>query len=281
MYTSKMLLSAIGFLAFNCLALPTIAQQASDPPQRPLGTDVEFQKLAFDREKHQTDRNTEYIKAGISAGAIGVPLLVAILTIWYGILGQNKQAEQARQAREEEARYARQAREEEAQSALELKIADIAMNAPGPPEVQNRAQLLKDLFAHRLPKDFATRFDPAKYGRLTIQEGHKELMRLIAEHVEQKDEILKFWVKLWPGDTWARDILYDSYPDSPKQNMTIIWQGVDPQVLQQLNELLNQKDRELQEKIREVEEWAHRYHQLSQRLAEEGRDDVYPSNEPA
>jgi tetratricopeptide (TPR) repeat protein len=55
-------------------------------------------------------------------------------------------------------------------------------------------------------------------------------------------------------------------------DVTIVCQGVDPKALQRLNELLDKKDLELQEKIREAEEWTRKYHELSQRLAEEGRD---------
>ena len=57
-------------------------------------------------------------------------------------------------------------------------------------------------------------------------------------------------------------------------DVTIICQGVDPKALQRLNELLDKKDLELQEKIREAEEWTRKYHELSQRLAEEGRDNA-------
>jgi tetratricopeptide (TPR) repeat protein len=50
-------------------------------------------------------------------------------------------------------------------------------------------------------------------------------------------------------------------------HVIITCQGVDPKALQRLNELLDQKDLELQDKIREAEEWTRKYHDLSQRLA--------------
>src|SRR5712691_9030645 len=56
--------------------------------------------------------------------------------------------------------------------------------------------------------------------------------------------------------------------------VTIVCQGVDPKALARLNELLDKKDFELQAKIREAEEWAQKYRDVQQRLAEEGRDDV-------
>jgi Tetratricopeptide repeat len=54
-------------------------------------------------------------------------------------------------------------------------------------------------------------------------------------------------------------------------DVTIIC-GLDPKVERRLNELLDKKDLELQEKIREAEEWTRKYHELSQRLAEAGKD---------
>ena len=56
-------------------------------------------------------------------------------------------------------------------------------------------------------------------------------------------------------------------------HVTITCHGVDPKALQRLNELLDKKDLELQEQIREAEDWTHKYHELSQRLAEAGKDD--------
>ena len=54
-------------------------------------------------------------------------------------------------------------------------------------------------------------------------------------------------------------------------NVTIHCEGVNPKALQRLNELLDKKDLELQEKIREAEEWTRKYHQLSQALARESQ----------
>src|SRR5215468_10204230 len=56
------------------------------------------------------------------------------------------------------------------------------------------------------------------------------------------------------------------------ENVTIVCQGVDPKALARLNELLDKKDLELTDKIREAEEWARKYHELEQRLATEGQE---------
>jgi tetratricopeptide (TPR) repeat protein len=54
-----------------------------------------------------------------------------------------------------------------------------------------------------------------------------------------------------------------------KGNVTVICQGVDPKALQRLNELLDKKDLELQEKIRQAEDWAHRYRDLKAQLSKD------------
>jgi tetratricopeptide (TPR) repeat protein len=55
-------------------------------------------------------------------------------------------------------------------------------------------------------------------------------------------------------------------------DVTITCQGVDPKVLQWLNELLSKKDLELQDKIGEVEAWTRKYQELSQRIATQGQN---------
>ena len=45
-------------------------------------------------------------------------------------------------------------------------------------------------------------------------------------------------------------------------NVTVTCTGVDPKALERLNELLDQKDHEIQEKVRQANEWAERYFEL-------------------
>lgn len=51
-------------------------------------------------------------------------------------------------------------------------------------------------------------------------------------------------------------------------NVTVTCTGVDPKALERLNELLDQKDHEIQEKVRQANEWAERYFELEKRLSE-------------
>src|SRR5215471_1624019 len=57
-----------------------------------------------------------------------------------------------------------------------------------------------------------------------------------------------------------------------KGHVTITCQGVDPKALARLNELLDKKDLELTQRIKEANEWAERYRELSARLATAGDD---------
>src|SRR5438128_4483834 len=57
-------------------------------------------------------------------------------------------------------------------------------------------------------------------------------------------------------------------------HVTIVCQGVNPQVLELLNTVLDTADLDLHSKIRQAEAWVRTYHALVQRLAEGGRDHV-------
>src|SRR5262245_25004968 len=57
-----------------------------------------------------------------------------------------------------------------------------------------------------------------------------------------------------------------------KGHVTITCQGVDPKAVARLNELLNKKDLERGQKIKEANEWAEGYRELSARLASAGDD---------
>ena len=64
-------------------------------------------------------------------------------------------------------------------------------------------------------------------------------------------------------------------------NVTIECHGVDPRALRHLNDLLDQKNLKLKEKLREAEEWAKKYRELEQRLAAESKDSELASQAQA
>lgn len=58
-----------------------------------------------------------------------------------------------------------------------------------------------------------------------------------------------------------------------KGKVTIVCNGVDPKAIKRLNELLDKKDIELSDKIREADAWTRKYNELQQRLTAEGKED--------
>ena len=56
-------------------------------------------------------------------------------------------------------------------------------------------------------------------------------------------------------------------------NVEVVCQGVDPRALARLNELLDKKDLELQDKMREAELWAKRYREVKTSLTHEAAID--------
>ena len=57
-----------------------------------------------------------------------------------------------------------------------------------------------------------------------------------------------------------------------KGNAAIVCNGVDPKALARLDELLNKKDLELNEKVEGAEAWARSYRELQEQLQLEERD---------
>jgi len=87
------------------------------------------------------------------------------------------------------------------------------MNTQNPFEAANKAKALDALFPDRLPHDFAASFEPEDYGTpppnssvKSIIESKKELMRMLIDHREQKQEIIQMWMQLFPGDMWVNDL---------------------------------------------------------------------------
>jgi hypothetical protein len=93
------------------------------------------------------------------------------------------------------------------------------MNSPGAEEVGTKAQLLKDLFQHRLSPKFLAEFNPAKYGRLSVPEGQKYLTQLLAANVDKRKQILEIWQKIWTKDDWAQKITFDDIENTGEQGI--------------------------------------------------------------
>src|SRR6266850_1209425 len=106
---------------------------------------LELDKLELEKEKLKLEESKleiEWQKAKWTALSITVPLLAAILTVAYGIWSVHEQS----------------------QSQFEIKAAEIVMGSSGPGESLNKARAFVALFPGKLPRNFATSFDPKEFG---------------------------------------------------------------------------------------------------------------------
>jgi hypothetical protein len=134
---------------------------------------IEYQKLELEREKVRLER----FKAWWTGISIIVPLLVAAISISFGMWSQSKQVMvqseiQAQQAKLQSDMQAQQAnlqaelQNQQARNQFEIKAAEIVMNTEGPLGALRKAKALANLFPDRLPSNFAESFDPEVYTTL-------------------------------------------------------------------------------------------------------------------
>ena len=87
------------------------------------------------------------------------------------------------------------------------KAAELALLGEGPDEVLNRAKLLAHLYKDLLPEDFIDRvkgLNPDRVGRIVTQapwgsELMKEVIALVAEKPQQRDQILADYISVLPS----------------------------------------------------------------------------------
>jgi hypothetical protein len=158
-------------------------------------TDLDQEKIKIEREKMEIEREKirleneklaiERSKTKWTVASIFIPLLIGALSIAYSAYSQVQQA-----------RYD-----------FELKVAELVMSSENPTGSMNRARAIQALFPERLPDKFAASFDPKLYSvPKTSDSSKKELLKLIVEHPDQKQEIIELWSLLFPGDDWILDI---------------------------------------------------------------------------
>ena len=152
------------------------APQISNHPK----PDIEQQRLALEREKLKV----EWFKAWWTGFSILIPLLIAAGTFFYNSQNQREQA----------------------RIDFKLKAAEIVLNAQGPTEAKNKAAAMAALFPDYLPSDFAENFKPLDYGSPKISTPQIELLTLIIEHPDQRNEIIDMWLHVAPFDKWAEKL---------------------------------------------------------------------------
>lgn len=113
--------------------------------------------------------------------ALGIPLVVAVLTLMVGVRIRDQQDRRKFQA----------------------KAAEIVMDARGPEAALNRAKVLAALFPGNLPDDFADSFDPGEYAPEEGSLTKEKFFQIVAPHVEKKVELAELWKQLFPSNLWT------------------------------------------------------------------------------
>jgi hypothetical protein len=165
---------------------------------------LEVQKFASDAEAENTRLSIEREKlnadlavAKWSKVSSVVPLVVALLTIIYGVWTFNKQGKQQTAAQADAARLQ-----------FELKAAEIAFAGKTPEAVMNRAKALSAVFPDRLPSDFLSSFDPQKFGGgKQDPAGKKCFLELLTKcsSPQDKAEMVSLWKALF-ADDWLHGV---------------------------------------------------------------------------
>jgi hypothetical protein len=157
---------------------------------------IEQEKLRLDERRVRVEERKA--KQGfLTRVGVVIPLAVALLALAGNVWSEHR---------------AREDRIQAARDAFELKVADLVMDTTGPFETRGRANAMKQLFPKRLGADFASSFDPEqasdrkKFERDQRVAAKKELLKLLAEHPDDRDQILSTWRQLFPADEWAKGI---------------------------------------------------------------------------
>ncbi len=136
--------------------------------------ELECEKLKLELEKLRVER----FKAWSTAISIGIPLLAVAITVIFGYWSEKQRAD----------------------TEFQIKAADIITRFQDPFEMKGRARILRTLFPVMLPADFGEKFDDQRFAVPTPPD-ETLLLRLIVEHQDQKQEIIKMWKQIYPHET--------------------------------------------------------------------------------
>jgi hypothetical protein len=163
------------------------------------------QKLASDRAAEKARLDIEQSTLDVERSQLGieqskilwsalstiVPLLGVLLTVAYSAWSFKRQASQQAAAQRESARLA-----------FDMKAAEIIFAGTSPEAVQNRGNALKAIFGSRLTGAFLEGFDPNAFGGdKETPEPKRYLLALLVKYPQQRADILKYWLQLFPGDS--------------------------------------------------------------------------------
>ncbi len=176
-------------------------ERSESSDQHDLNDELEKKKLDLELEKLQVEK----YKARWSAISAITPIVVALATIastvGYGAWSLNQTAKVQ----------------------FGTKVVEVAMqNSRNEEDSIARAKLMGKMFEEYVPNDFKERLDKINLWKdfhLLPRDWQYEpknmVLNLMAEHPDQKKFILDAIEKLYPGDTWPRD-LQDLMPAKPE-----------------------------------------------------------------
>lgn len=164
--------------------------------------DIEREKLEIEREKLKLEKvkielereklKLERFKAWWTGSSIIIPLIVVVITIYFGIWSQREQAknqfeiqrsqtENQFKLQMQQANTLSELQSQQARSQFEIKAAEIVMNTESPRQAQAKSKALANLFPERLPPNFAASFDPNIYSMPPPKQVSRKLNKGINE----------------------------------------------------------------------------------------------------
>jgi len=161
-----------------------MAREESPSVDRTPKLDVEREKLALEFKRLAVEKS----KARWSAITIFIPLLIGAMTLVFNSWSQLQQAK----------------------SDFQLKAVEIVMAMETPTGTKNKAGALVELFPGRFGdefREFVAEFDPGLFGVRSDSDEKRDLLQLLVQHPDRKEEILWMWMTLFPEDDWARDLV--------------------------------------------------------------------------
>ena len=163
----------------------TVSDVFGQTPQH--GAELSEQQFEFQKQMENRKFNLEIFKSVLTAASIALPLLVG----FYAIHRQVKTAFEIKEV--------------EAKNSFELKAAEILLNSKTPGHLHNKAKVLLKLFPKApLPVEFTelvNTFNPNEFAGPSI-EWKVEFFKTVAANYAQKENIVKLWRQLFPGDQW-------------------------------------------------------------------------------
>jgi hypothetical protein len=164
-----------------------LEQKRLDIEERRLA--LEKTKLEQEKEKETRNFKLESRNARVTALAVAGPLALGVITYMFQIYTQR---------RNESQQFKLQQRNEALQ--FKLKAAEIAMAARDSSHVAQKAAILKALFGEDLKGFDPGEFDPKKFPLRGSVDRRESLIELLAQHPNSRQEIIRAWALLYPGD---------------------------------------------------------------------------------